>query len=48
MATQRYSVTPPASEPLLARVEANEMAIPKIQRPSVLEPAKVRIVPDSL
>jgi hypothetical protein len=48
MNTQKYSVNQQAISVLLAWVEANEIAIPEIQRPFVWDSSRVRDLMDSL
>jgi len=48
MPTQRYAVTQPPIETLIAWVNSSEIAIPEIQRPFVWNATKVRNLLDSL
>ena len=48
MPTQRYEVTQPHVDPLLAWVSSGEIAIPEIQRPFLWQPTDVRDLLDSL
>jgi len=48
MTTQQYSINPQSIQTILSWVEADQIAIPEIQRPFVWENAKVRDLLDSL